>query len=361
MNTMKKLCILHIAAIDNYPFSGVCLVVPKYIKYQKEYAEVAFVNLLKIDVPTIDNQLKFEGKFRLSKLLPPFSAPDLVVIHEIYNFKNISVYHELKRHAIPYVVVPHCELTRTAQQQKRIKKMFFNFLFFNRFIYHSAGLQCLSINERDETHYKVPKFVCTNGVEIPLATKKRFNSDKIVFSYIGRLDINHKGLDLLLAAIKNLSSRHLEICRFDLYGPDRFGRKQTLENMVLEKGIGANVFIHGPLQGESKIQVLLNTDVFIQTSRFEGMPLGLLEALSYGVPCCVTKGTNLKEDILRFDAGWGCETSIQDITKTIERIVSERENLADKSCGAIKLVNSLYSWKTISKDTIDCYRRLVGK
>ena len=49
--------------------------------------------------------------------------------------------------------------------------------------------------------------------------------------------------------------------------------------------------------GKSKEQVLLDADVFIQTSRTEGLPTAVLEAMSYKIPVLITKGTGLYDDI----------------------------------------------------------------
>ena len=49
--------------------------------------------------------------------------------------------------------------------------------------------------------------------------------------------------------------------------------------------MGEVVKLNREIDEEEKRQILLDTDVFIQTSRFEGMPMGILEALSYGLPC----------------------------------------------------------------------------
>ena len=42
-------------------------------------------------------------------------------------------------------------MIREAQKQKRWKKLVANLLFFNRFINRSSALQCLSINEKENT------------------------------------------------------------------------------------------------------------------------------------------------------------------------------------------------------------------
>ena len=49
----------------------------------------------------------------------------------------------------------------------------------------------------------------------------------------------------------------------------------------------------GGVYGDNKVKVLLDTDIFILTSRYEGMPMGVLEAWSYGIPCILSDGTNM--------------------------------------------------------------------
>ena len=81
------------------------------------------------------------------------------------------------------------------------------------------------------------------------------------------------------------------------------------------------------ISGEEKVQKLLESDVFIQTSRHEGMPMGILEAMSYGVPCAVTDGTNLGEFIKDNKCGWNCETTVLGISEMLEKILLEKNYL----------------------------------
>ena len=73
--------------------------------------------------------------------------------------------------------------------------------------------------------------------------------------------------------------------------------------------------------GVEKESVLRNADFFIMTSRYEGMPMSMIEAMSYGVPCFATKGTNLADEIREWDAGWSCETSIEGIVSGLNRLI----------------------------------------
>ena len=73
--------------------------------------------------------------------------------------------------------------------------------------------------------------------------------------------------------------------------------KETLITKIEESGLEKIVLIKDEVYGEDKEKVILESDFFILTSRFEGHPMALIEALSYGLPCLVTKGSNMSKEI----------------------------------------------------------------
>ena len=178
--------------------------------------------------------------------------------------------------------------------------------------------------------------------------------------YIGRLDCMHKGLDLMLSGINGIS----DFCIYNnvklaIYGPDILDRKKILQDLISKFNLEGIVSIHNPVCGQDKIETLLKNDIFIQTSRFEGMPLGILEAMSFGLPCIITKGTNLVEDVCEFDAGYDAGTTEQTIADAIKFAVKDRENWKNKGAQAVKLVSEKYNWEFISKSTIAKYTKYI--
>ena len=165
---------------------------------------------------------------------------------------------------------------------------------FNRFIYGAKAVQCLSQFEMDATKKHNTKFVETNGIAVPETKKGLFNNEKIEFVYIGRIAVYHKGLDILLEAVSHIKE-YLEDkkCVFSIYGPSDEEQYKKMDSMLDQYRLRNVVQLHPAVSGKEKEKVLLDADIFIQTSRFEGMPMGILEAQSYGVPCLVTKGTTL--------------------------------------------------------------------
>lgn len=352
--------ILHFASIENSKTSGVSIAVLQHIAAQGRYAETALINTNGIKIPEVQIQLPFSKHFDVRQLPKPFDTPDLAVFQECYRPAYLAIARNLTKNGIPYVIVPHGELGREAQKKKYLKKLVANILLFNRFTKHSAAIQCLSKREYEETTFGKNKFIGTNGVVIPKEKKEEFSSVGAKIVYIGRLDAYHKGLDLLLEAVR-LSKQILteNDCKIELYGPDYAGRFDHVQSLILENEVQNLVSLNHEIIGDDKARKLLEADIFIQTSRFEGMPLGILEAMSYGLPCLVTDGTAVGEIISEADAGWVSKTNAQDIADRLAEAISERSKWAEYGKNGRKAVQEKYSWEKVAADTVRYYKSIL--
>ena len=87
--------------------------------------------------------------------------------------------------------------------------------------------------------------------------------------------------------------------------------------------------------------------------------MGLIEALSYGLPCLVTKGTNLSREVDEYSAGWIADNSIESVEKALLNMVKEKMTLAAKSKNAVALAKN-YSWHSIALQSHDMYLDLIS-
>lgn len=351
--------ITHVAKLQNRIYSGVDCVVPMHVITQQKYADVCLYNLFDAEICGVNHYFKLKD-YAFENLPFPYNKPDLVVIHEDYNVENLVISKYLRKNKIPYILVPHCELTIEAQKKKMLKKKLANFLFFNKLINGACAIQCLSQHELDTTCYGKCKFIGTNGIVIPQKKKVDFNQNKLVMTYIGRLDTYHKGLDLMIDAATIIKAKFSEqAVEIHIYGPNDDANCEKLKRRICMNKMDKYIFLHEAVSGEEKEKVLLNTDIFIQTSRFEGMPMGILEALSYGIPCLATEGTTLAECINEFDAGWGCDNDVKKLSVTMENCFKDINNLKEKSKNAIKLSSECFSWEKVSLNNINMYEKFI--
>lgn len=352
--------IVHIANIDTSVIGGVQIAVPKMVKAQSSYAEVCLLNTHGDLIEEIQT-IKYYGEFDIEKFPSPYNKPDIVVFHELYRFEYISIYKALLKLRIPYVIIPHGCLSKKAQQKKRIKKTVANTVFFNRFLRNALSIQYLSNNEQCMSVYKkYSSEVVGNGVYVPSEKKSSFDMSAKKFVYIGRLEMYIKGLDILLAAIKKCENSLRKCCAtFEIYGPDYNDSHEQLSLLIHKLNIGDLVRIEKEITGIEKQNIILSSTCFIQTSRTEGLPLGPLEALSYGVPCIVTRGVGLGGIIESYGAGYQCENTIEGVTKSIELFIQNIDKLEKMSKSAVRLIEENFDINVIARKTVDWYYSIL--
>lgn len=351
--------ILHIANINNELSNGVHVAVPQHIKAQSKIAQVCLVNVRNINIPDVV-QYEYQGAGNFPNYLPkPFNKPDIVIFHEVNYIEYIWLYKKLIKSGIPYIIVPHGSLTKTALKKKWLKKKIAYTLWFNRFVKKAAAVQCLSENEAKESVIAKKKFVVPNGMDLHEQKPMHLERNGMKLLYIGRLDAMHKGLDLLVEAIGKISDfmRKNQVM-LDIYGPDYEDRLAVLRGYIQKHDVNDIIKVHDPIFGEDKKKAFDEYDIFIQTSRFEGLPMGILEALSYGMPVIATAGTNLMEEIAKYDCGYPAGQSAETIANAIIGAFNTKEKWRTKGENARRLIAEKYSWEKVAKDSVkmyDCY------
>lgn len=363
----NKITILHIGYCPNDKASGVAVAIPNHLKHQamSSKLKIGFLNLCNNEQLKIKKIKIFPFKdYKTIDSLPnQFSKPDLVVFHEIYRIPFLNLSKELIQKKIPYIIIPHGGLTKEAQHQKKIKKIIGNMLLFNKYIYSANAIQFLSLSEEKRSKRFIKKqqiIISGSGIEFPDIQYKIHTPLRIVF--IGRYDIYFKGLDLLLDSINMIASKlNKESVKVELYGIGNKNDEKYIRTYLKKNNMYNICQVNGPVFDHDKDNVLKNTDIFVQPSRSEGQPLGIIEALAYGIPVIITPGTGLIEDVNKYHYGYGTDFNTKRLAETILTAVKEKEKLITMSKNARLYAKNNYDWKVIINKLLIDYEKIIRR
>lgn len=350
--------ILYISHLSTNIAAGLNWSVPASVQAQSKIDDVLWVNMTDVIMPhweevdVFHNVSDYDGKLRSLDCLPrPFNRPDVVVFEGFYYLDDVRIARMLRNLRIPYVIIPRGSLTRLALHNHAwLKKLIAHLLFFDSYVKHAKAIQYLTMQEARDSigRFHTPYFIIPNGFNAPEITKTSYSIDGIKAVFIGRLDMFHKGIDLLLDAFTKLHTQLRDAgFSLDIYGPRRYDY-DLIEQEIITRGLTDVVAIHNEISGKEKERVLLGADVFLMASRFEGHPMGLIEALAYGLPCMVTPGTNMLEEIRSADAGWTCEGTVDGISRTLVQIINEKGLYALKGEKGREL-SLAYNWSVLAE------------
>lgn len=366
--------ILFISRLYGQPWAGPTYSVPKQIEAQNKVDDVLWFNIVKgsksewrdtitkwkerdyyLDLDDVSSGM-------IINLPKPFDNPDLVVVEQCYPFAISTVLLQLLFHQYNYILVPRGEFTKQAQKKSRLKKTIANALIYKLWAKKACAIQYLTQDEADTSHgWNNKGIILPNGTVIPEKINQSFNDNKIECIFIGRISVFHKGIDLLIEACEIIKEEMKAAnCTIDIYGPDRENKVNELKEIVLHKGLDQIIHFHDGVYGIEKDKIIRNADCFIMTSRFEGHPTSLLEALSYGKPCLVTNGSHMRKEIEHAKAGWGADNTVESISIALKQMVNDCGSFAEKGRNARLLANR-YSWDAIAQKSHIEYEKLLGE
>ena len=339
--------------------------VPHQIDAQSLFDEVYWINMTNVE--TIDSVIKPSNIFDWKNVVSEIRRlkPQLVIFEDFYYFSFYRIAAKLKRDHIPYIIKPRGSMTCYAQKRRALKKSVANLLFFNSFIRGALAIEYLNDGEMETTAKKwkaVRSIVVPNGIDkkIDDCPCNRFNRKGLKGLFIGRIDVFHKGIDTFLGACSFLRDDLIKReCVFEFYGPCDKADMELIQEYLHEHKLDNIISVHDEVHNERKNELLINSDFFVLTSRFEGMPMGLLEALSYGLPSIVTYGTNMGSEIASCGAGFCSSCDVDGIKNSLIKIISLEKSDLNRMSECAMILASKYNWNEIAKQAHLSYDSLI--
>lgn len=346
--------ILYVTKLKNTKANGVTVAVTQLLKSISKYAIIGWLDLGNVDFEVCQD-IQMLGRDTWEE----FGA-EIAIFEDPFNsLEFCKIARVLRKRHVPYILSPHGCFTKIAMQKKAVKKSIGIHTVFRNYLKGCCATQYLCEDEKNKSIQFNQALVIPNGIPNNDCYSIKNEIHNIVF--ISRKDVRHKGIDLLLKAVLRekylLESQNIKI---NIYGSTESEDDERFINaFICENNLSGIVKNNGAVFDEEKENILLKSDLFILTSRHEGFPMSILEALSYGLPVLITKGTNMTDLVNEASAGWTCDIDVIEIAKTLERALS-CTNYSDYSKNARELSNK-FSWDSISMITIEQYKKIVNK
>lgn len=273
-------------------------------------------------------------------------------------FSSISKF--LKKNNTPFVYTPHGAYNTIAMKKSWLTKKIYFELFEKSLIKNAEKIHCIGNSEvlGLNSIYKTDKTILLPyGYELNKERLETENTNKeMIIGFVGRIDIYTKGLDLLLESFKKFQSK-VQNSKLWIIG-DGSDNTKLLE-MIGNLGIKPHVVVFGSKFGLEKDMLIKQMNVFTHPSRNEGLPSAVLEASNFGIPCIVSKATNVSEYIKKYESGYEVENeNIESLKNAFFKIheLWKNNDLNRMKHNSQKMVISSFNWDVLIPEFKKLYK-----
>jgi glycosyltransferase involved in cell wall biosynthesis len=283
---------------------------------------------------------------------------DVVQLHSVFTPPNALLARQLR---VPYVISPHGGYAPASLARSARRKTAYKYLLERPMLRRAALRVALTdVEARDLDAFGAgrPVAVIPNGV-IPAprdldgaAFRRELGlgpTDRLLL-FVGRLDILHKGLDVLLDGVAGAPAWRLAVV-----GPDVRGGRAWLLARAEALGMLSRLAVVGPRQGRALHEAFAAADCFALTSRWEGLPIALLEALAHGVPAVVSPAVDRLVGVAQAGAGWSVRES--ELGSALRRFDGDERA---RRAAATRALAARYDWAAIAARYEATFAGVIG-
>jgi glycosyltransferase involved in cell wall biosynthesis len=277
--------------------------------------------------------------------------------HSVFIPEFPAIAARLKKHGFAYSVTPHNGYAPGVFRKNPWKKHLYVFFREAKYLRNAAWIHVVGESEIQDNLRIAPQarvVLIPNGQETleVLSNIEPIKAERPLIGFCGRLDMWVKGLDFLLdgfAAYKAKGGKG------ELWVIGDGADRAQLEERAAKNGLQTNIRFLGARLGEEKLGLIACFDIFVLCSRWEGLPMGCLEAASLGVPLFVSRETNLAKYVEENNAGVVLEeTTAAGIERALDHIQQVYENgqLQPMGENARRLIQREFNWEENAKSFV---------
>ena len=227
--------------------------------------------------------------------------------------------------------------------------------FADEIIVLSEGVQQYFL----DTYGRKTRFI-PNGVNRPAVCeaeiiKEKFGLEKDSYIlFLGRL-VPEKGLRYLVEAFKQVKTDKKLVIAGGSSDTDEFANE--LKEMAKDDG---RILFTGFVQGKELDELYSNAYVYTLPSDLEGMPLSLLEAMSYG-NCCLVSDIDECASVVEDKAFVFKKSDVVDLKEKLQKACDDKVQVQKYKDEAADYICGKYNWDEVVKETLELYEKKGSK
>ena len=222
--------------------------------------------------------------------------------------------------------------------------------YADKIIVLSRNIQKYFKNTYDRKTVYIPNGVNKKTIRPAEQIKEKWELRKDSYIlYLGRI-VPEKGIHYLIKAFKNIKvDKKLVIAGGS---SDTNGYMNDL--IALARGDDRIIFT-GFVQGRLKHELYSNAYVYILPSDLEGMPLSLLEAMSYD-NCCLISDISECTEVVGDKAVVFQRGNIDDLRQKLQKLVDDSQVVEEYKKTAADYIVEKFNWDDVIRKTVEVYK-----
>ncbi len=226
-----------------------------------------------------------------------------------------------RRKSVKFIACEHFSIHIAGRFSRLIRKFFYRYM------------TVVTLTERDrleiERLFNPKASMCIPNASPFEIDGSHFSPEHKTILAIGRLT-PQKGFDLLIDSFSLISARYPH-WKLEIIGDD-FGDKELIQKMIADKHINNIELKPASREIEKAYQ---SASFFVLSSRFEGLPMVLIEAMSFALPVVAFDCPTGPAEIINENNGFLVENgNIAELAKKMEALMRDKDLLLTKSRGA---------------------------
>ena len=289
--------------------------------------EVIVLTFYSTNTALTDKMKKYGIRIEAINKKPGFDYTVVKYIRKFIDSERPDVIHT-HLHVLPYVwlvcgkrKVIHTLHNVASHEQNGVGKIICGFIY-------KYSTKCIPVAISEQYKEAIKEYdiskkitVVENGIPIEnVRSKEEYNfKNHIEVYHVGRFtdEKNHK---LMIDVMEELVSNYPQI-RIHFWGEGIL--KEELEKYVSKKNLEKNILFEG-LSSELWSE-LKNGDIFILPSKYEGMPMSLIEAMAAGLPIIASNVGGIPDMIENGKNGILIEPNKSELARALEELMRNTE------------------------------------